>query len=33
MYAVFDDSEHLYLLLEYMEEGTLFNYLKKQQKL
>ena len=33
LYATFDDSTYLYLLLEYMEEGTLFNYLKKQKTL
>jgi serine/threonine protein kinase len=28
-YAVFDDSTHIYLVLEYMEEGTLYEKLKK----
>jgi serine/threonine protein kinase len=33
LYTQFDDKDHLYLVLEYMEEGTLFNYLKKYKKL
>lgn len=31
MFTCFDDSEHVYILLEYMEEGTLFLHLKKNQ--
>ena len=28
LYGYFDDAEHIYLILEYMEEGTLFTHLK-----
>ena len=33
LYGVFDDEDHIYLILEYMEEGTLYNCLKKKKKL
>ena len=33
LYGVFDDEEHIYLLLEYMEEGTLYSQLKKKKTL
>lgn len=33
IYGVFDDLEHVYLILEYMEEGTLYSELKKNKKL
>jgi aurora kinase len=33
IYAHFEDSKHIYLVLEYMEEGTLFSHLKKNKKL
>jgi len=29
LYAVFDDLQYIYLVLEYMEEGTLYDKLKK----
>jgi len=29
MYGFFDDSTHLYIVLEYMEQGTLYSKLKK----
>jgi aurora kinase len=29
MYGYFDDSEHIYLILEYMEQGTMFGQLRK----
>lgn len=31
LYGFFDDEEHVYLILEYMEEGTLYSQLKKQK--
>lgn len=31
LYTHFDDKESLYLVLEYMEEGTLFSHLKKNK--
>ena len=31
LYGYFDDSEHIYLILEFMEEGTLFSKLKKEK--
>jgi serine/threonine protein kinase len=31
--GVFDDPQHIYLLLEYMEEGTLYARLKKSGSL
>ena len=33
VYGFFDDSEFIYLILEYMEEGTLFSYLKTRKTL
>jgi serine/threonine protein kinase len=33
LYYHFDDKDSFYLVLEYMEDGTLFNYLKKRKKL
>ena len=33
LYGVFDDEEHIYLILEYMEDGTLYNQLKKKKSL
>ena len=33
LYGVFDDEEHIYLILEYMEDGTLYNQLKKKKTL
>lgn len=33
IYGVFDDVENVYLILEYMEEGTLYSELKKKKKL
>lgn len=31
MYGFFDDSEYIYLIMEYMEEGTLYELIQKQQ--
>lgn len=31
LYGFFDDREYIYLILEYMEEGTLFESLKKRK--
>ena len=31
LYGFFDDREHIYLILEYMEEGTLFESLRKRK--
>jgi len=33
LYGFFDDAEFIYIILEYMEEGTLFQTLKKQNKI
>ena len=33
MYGFFDDKAYLYILLEYMDGGTLYHKLKKQIKL
>lgn len=33
LYASFDDKTHVYLVLEYMEEGTLFTHFKKNKTL
>ena len=33
LYHHFDDKTHIYLVLEYMEEGTLFSHLKKNKTL
>lgn len=30
---MFDDAENVYLILEFMEEGTLYSELKKKKKL
>lgn len=31
LYGYFDDKEHIYLVLDYMEEGTLFKLLKQKK--
>ena len=33
LYGFFDDETYIYLILEYMEGGTLFNALKKEKKM
>ncbi len=33
LHGYFDDAEHVYLMLEYMEEGKLFLHLKKNTTL
>lgn len=33
LYGFFDDQNYIYLLLEYMEDGNLFSYLKKYTSL
>jgi serine/threonine protein kinase len=33
LYGFFTDSTSIYLLMEYMEDGTLFNVLKKNKQL
>jgi aurora kinase, other len=33
LYGFFDDAEHIYLILEYMEGGTLFSHLKRHKTL
>lgn len=33
LYGFFDDQEHIYLILEYMEEGTLYSHFKKNKAL
>lgn len=32
LYGYFDDSENIYLILEFMEEGTLFSKMKKEKQ-
>lgn len=32
MYGYFSDSEYFYLLVEYMEEGSLYSLMKKNKK-
>lgn len=31
LYGVFNDEDYVYLILEYMEEGTLYSQLKKKK--
>jgi serine/threonine protein kinase len=31
VHGIFDDRTHLYLILDYMEQGTLYSQLKKQK--
>lgn len=33
IYKYFDDSQNIYLVLQYMEQGTLYNLLKKKKTL
>jgi aurora kinase len=33
LYSFFDDDLHFYILMEYMEEGSLYSYLKKKKTL
>lgn len=33
IFGFFDDKESIYLILQYMEEGTLFTYFKKMKTL
>lgn len=33
LYGFFSDDEHIYLILEYMEDGTLYSHLKKHRVL
>lgn len=33
LYGFFDDSENVYLILEYMLDGTLYSQVKKNKKL
>lgn len=33
LYGVFDDKQNVYLILEFMEEGTLYGELKRKKKL
>lgn len=30
LYHFFDDREYIYLVMEYMEEGSLFNFIQKR---
>ena len=32
LYGVFDDREHIYMVLEFMQNGNLYGELKKKQK-
>ncbi len=31
IYGVFDDDQHIYLIMEYLQQGCLFNYLKNSK--
>jgi aurora kinase len=31
VHGIFDDRTHLYIILDYMEQGTLYSQLKKQK--
>lgn len=33
IYGMFDDNDHIYLILEYMPDGTLYSLLKKKKAL
>ena len=33
LYCFFDDATHFYIIMEYMEGGSLFNLVKKKKKL
>lgn len=33
LYGYFHDEEYIYLLLEYLEDGSLYRYIKSKQKL
>ena len=33
LYGFFDDSLHFYIIMEYMEGGSLYSYIKKNKKL
>lgn len=33
LYGVFNDEENIYLILEFMEEGTLYSQLKRMKKI
>jgi aurora kinase len=33
VYGFFDDSLHFYIIMEYMEGGSLYSYIKKNKKL
>jgi len=33
MYGYFCDSDYIYMLVEYMEEGSLYSLMKKQKKI
>ena len=33
LYGFFDDLTHFYIVMEYMEGGSLFSYLKMKKKL
>ena len=32
LYHFFDDSNYVYLVMEYMEEGSLFDYMQKKNE-
>jgi len=32
MYGYFSDDEHFYMMIEYMEEGSLYSLMKKHKK-
>lgn len=32
LYGVFDDAEHIYMVMEFMQDGNLYGELKKRGK-
>lgn len=33
LFGIFSDEEHIYLIMEYMEDGSLYSLVKKEKKL
>ena len=33
LYGIFSDREHIYLIMEYMEDGSLYSLIKKEKKM
>ena len=32
LYGIFSDKDHIYLIMEYMEDGSLYSMIKKDKK-